>query len=76
MDEEGEKRQLSRINQVKQERNNAEVQRTLSDLQKAASGTDNVMPFLLDAVREYATLGEICGVLRNVFGSHQQPSVY
>ena len=53
-------------------RNHHEVQRTLDALQRAAEGTVNTMPFLLDAVRAYATLGEICDALRGVFGTYQE----
>ena len=48
----------------------------LDSLRRAASGTENTMPSILDAVRAYATLGEICAALRDVFGSHKEsPSI-
>ena len=50
----------------------ASVQKTLDALRRAAEGTENTMPFLLDAVRAYATLGEICDALRAVFGTYQE----
>ena len=48
------------------------MQQTLDALQRAAEGTENTMPYLLDAVRAYATLGEICDALRGVFGTYQE----
>ena len=47
----------------------------LDRLRIAAGGTENVMPFILDAVRVYATLQEIVDVLREVFGSYREPVV-
>ena len=48
------------------------VDETLAALKTACEGTDNVMPFILEAVKTYATLGEICDVMRGVFGEYQQ----
>jgi methylmalonyl-CoA mutase N-terminal domain/subunit len=64
--------QKKKIQDVKAKRNNAAVTEKLEALRKACEGTENVMPFILDAVREYATLGEICGVMREVFGEYEQ----
>jgi methylmalonyl-CoA mutase N-terminal domain/subunit len=50
------------------------VRKTLDALKFAAEGTENTMPRLLDAVRAYATLGEICDALRDVFGTYQETS--
>ena len=50
---------------------NAAVTASLTALRQAAQGTDNLMPYLIDAVKTYATLGEICGVLRDVFGEYK-----
>jgi methylmalonyl-CoA mutase N-terminal domain/subunit len=44
-------------------------------LKTAANGTDNLMPPIIEAVRAYATLGEICGALRDVFGEYSPPTV-
>jgi len=76
IDEENEQKHLARLNQIRNERNNSEVQRSLSEIKRAAQGSDNLMPSILDAVRQYATLGEICSVLRDVFGSYQQTSIF
>ena len=60
--------QINKINNVKAERNNKEVEMTLKSLEEKAKGTDNLMPTILEAVEKYATLGEIADVLRSVFG--------
>ena len=64
--------QKKKINDTKEQRNNEAVKEKLQLLKKACEGTENVMPFILDAVRGYATLGEICGVMREVFGEYEQ----
>ena len=64
--------QKQKIKELQEERDNAAVAEKLASLKEAAEGTSNLMPFILDAVRAYATLGEICGVLRDVFGEYQQ----
>ncbi len=61
-------RQISRLNQVKLERDNNAVQIALEKIRNAAKGTDNLMPSILDAVRAYASIGEICDILRDVWG--------
>jgi methylmalonyl-CoA mutase N-terminal domain/subunit len=66
--------QIERLEGLKSERNNEKVKDILSDLRKAAGGTDNLMPIILEAVRVYATLGEICDALRDVFGEYQPVS--
>jgi methylmalonyl-CoA mutase N-terminal domain/subunit len=63
--------QLARLAEVKQSRNDDEVRRTLIQLQRAAEGRENTIPSLLDAVRAYATVGEICDVLANVWGRYR-----
>ena len=65
-------RQKQKIADLKAKREQAKVDETLAALKTACEGTDNVMPFILEAVRAYATLGEICGVMREVFGEYQQ----
>lgn len=64
--------QKQKLEALRKERDNAKVDTTLAALKKAAQGEENLMPFILDAVRAYATLGEVCGVLREVFGEYQQ----
>jgi methylmalonyl-CoA mutase N-terminal domain/subunit len=65
---------LKRLQTLRQERDNERVAETLNALRNAAAGTDNTMPFILDAVRAYATLGEITDVFRDVFGIYQEPN--
>ncbi|NLM42941.1 MAG: methylmalonyl-CoA mutase family protein [Clostridiales bacterium] len=64
--------QKQKLKALKEERDNNKVQESLAALKKAAEGDDNLMPYILEAVKQYATLGEICGVLREVFGEYQQ----
>lgn len=64
--------QKQKLVDLRAKRDNQAVTQKLADLRKACEGTENVMPFILDAVRVYATLGEICGVMREVFGEYQQ----
>ncbi len=64
--------QTKKIQETKAARNNDAVKSKLEALRTACQGTENVMPFILDAVKEYATLGEICQVMRDVFGEYEQ----
>lgn len=64
--------QKQKLVELKAKRDNAKVEETLSALKKACEGTENVMPYVLAAVKTYATLGEICDVMRGVFGEYQQ----
>lgn len=65
-------RQIARLEKMKAARNNDAVKAALEKLREAAKGTENLMPYLIDAVNTYATLGEICGVLREEFGEYKQ----
>ena len=69
---EAERYQKEKLARVKKERNNTKVKETLSVLKKAAQGTDNVVPPILEAVKVYATLGEISDTLREVFGEYRE----
>lgn len=65
------------LKQVRSKRNKAKVDEALSKLRSAAEDVEtNLMPFILDAVGEYATLGEICDTLREVFGEHKPSSIF
>ena len=75
IDESVERRQVERLREMKARRNQAEVDRTLNALRKAAAGSENTMPYILDAVRAYATVGEMCGALKDVFGGYTETSV-
>jgi methylmalonyl-CoA mutase N-terminal domain/subunit len=72
MDPEGEERQIARLRRVRAERDGVAYDRAMAALRRAAEGTDNLMPPLLDTVRAYATLGEITTLLKEVFGEHQE----
>jgi len=65
------RRQKAQLSAVRWKRDGAAVERALARLRGAAEGRDNLMPFILEAVRTYATIGEICDVLRAVFGVHR-----
>lgn len=65
-------RQIARLEKMKASRDNEAVKAALEKLREAAKGTENLMPYLIDAVKTYATLGEICGVLREEFGEYKQ----
>jgi len=63
-------RQAEKLKQLRARRDNERVQKTLEDLKRAAATDENLMPPILECVKAYATIGEICGVLRNVFGEY------
>jgi methylmalonyl-CoA mutase N-terminal domain/subunit len=65
--------QIQRIRSLKSRRNGALVMRALAELKKEAEAGRNLMPPLIKAVREYATLGEMCDTLRDVFGAYSEP---
>jgi methylmalonyl-CoA mutase N-terminal domain/subunit len=75
MDPQGYEIQCARLEEVKTSRDNRAVGRCLSDLRQAAAGSDNVMPYLLEAVKAYATLQEMMDVFREVFGEYQEPVI-
>ena len=76
MDEKGEERQIKRLNKLRNDRNKQKYERSIERLRKAAEGDENLMPYILDCVHAYATLGEICQVLRDVFGEYEEPAIY
>ena len=75
MDPQGYERQVARLERVRRERDNERVAMTLAALRQAAQGSENTMPYILDCVRAYATLGEIMGVFRQVFGEYREPTI-
>jgi methylmalonyl-CoA mutase N-terminal domain/subunit len=64
--------QKKKIEKLKSTRDSEKVQEALEVLKAKAETDENLMPFIIDAVKEYATLGEVCGVLREVFGEYEQ----
>ncbi len=68
---EDERLQIERLEGVRKRRDDSEVEDALEALRTAARGEDNLMPYLIDAVKAYATTGEICNAMRDVFGEYQ-----
>jgi methylmalonyl-CoA mutase N-terminal domain/subunit len=68
-------RQQERLRRVRAERSGEELTRRLDHLRRAAEGTENLMPHIYEAVKAYATLGEICDALRTVFGVYEEVAI-
>ena len=68
---EEERRQKENVAAVREERDDADVEQRLDALREAARGDENLMPYIIDAVKAYATTGEVCDAMRDVFGEHQ-----
>src|SRR5579863_5454125 len=68
-------RQHARLKKLRAERSSSEVERRLQSLRKASEGSENLMPFIYDAVKSYATLGEICEAMRTVFGAYEEVAI-
>ena len=64
---------MERLAQVRRERDDDAVRAKLEAVRAAATAGENVMPSVIDAVELYATVGEVCGVLKDVFGTLQEP---
>lgn len=76
VDEVAEKTQISKLNKFKQSRDNKKTTAALEKLRTACNTNDNMMPYIIDAVESYATLGEICKVMRDEFGEYVQGDVF
>lgn len=74
--EEWARSQIAAVKELKRTRDNRAVSESLKSLKKAAQGTENVMPRLVDCCRNYATVGEMANVFRDVFGEHREPSIF
>jgi methylmalonyl-CoA mutase N-terminal domain/subunit len=68
--------QVAKLARLRRERDDATVRSALARLRDTARGQENLMPAVLEAVRAYATLGEMAGVLREVWGEHKEPAVF
>lgn len=68
--------QVKSLKKVKKERNSARVKEKLKDLRRAAENGENLMPRILECVRAYATLGEMCNTLKEVFGVYREPIIF
>lgn len=73
MDPDGYNRQLARLEALRLERDNEKVSQALEAVRTACQGTENVMPYLIEAAKAYATLSEVTDVMREVFGVYQEP---
>ena len=67
--------QIRLLNKVRAERNSDNVNKSLDELRKAAQGKDNLMPYILEAVKVYASVGEICNTMREIFGEYKETVV-
>jgi methylmalonyl-CoA mutase N-terminal domain/subunit len=68
--------QIQRLREVKRERDNRKVVQLLKDLESAAKGDKNVMPYLLECCKAYATLGEMTKVFKEAYGEFKEPSIF
>ncbi|MFX1601473.1 MAG: methylmalonyl-CoA mutase, partial [Promethearchaeota archaeon] len=68
--------QIRKLHRLKEERDNDKVKEKLERLKEAARGTENLMPFIIDAVREYTSIGEIINALKEVFGTYHEDSIF
>src|SRR5947209_825178 len=75
IDESVRSHQIERLEQTKARRDNGAVVKALDGLRKAAQRGENTMPMTIEAVRAYATLGEICSALRDVYGVYEEPAI-
>lgn len=71
-----EKSQVKQVRKLKKDRNNRKVKEELALLRKAARNGENLMPRILDCVRTYATLGEMCNTLKEEFGVYREPIIF
>lgn len=69
--DEEQQQQKERVQSIREDRDQAAVDDALADLKAAAEGDENVMPYIVDAVKAYATTGEICNAMRDVFGEYR-----
>lgn len=76
IDESVAEKQLQRLREVKKERNSSKVKEALSNLKKAVSDDENLMPFILECVKAYCTLGEIMDTLREIWGTYNEPAQF
>jgi methylmalonyl-CoA mutase N-terminal domain/subunit len=75
IDESVEQQQIERLQNLRKTRDNDQVQRTLDGIREIARGSGNMMYPILEAVKAYATLGEICNAMRDVFGEYREPEI-
>jgi methylmalonyl-CoA mutase, N-terminal domain len=73
---ETERSQVRALRELRRKRNPGKWKTALKKLKTAAAGEENLMPFIIDAVKSYATVGEICGALKEVFGEYKEPALF
>jgi methylmalonyl-CoA mutase N-terminal domain/subunit len=76
IDETVEKEHVARVGALRERRDASAARKALDNLKDAAGGRDNLMPPIIEASRAYATLGEMCDALREVFGEYEEPPVF
>ena len=76
IDDEVERRQIARTQKIRKERDNKKVEAALDGLRKASEGEDNIMPHVVNAVKEYTTIGEIFQVWRDIWGEWDEPKIF
>jgi len=76
IDDKVEEEQIKILEHVRDQRNNGQVQEKLEKLKQAANGTENLMPYIMDAIREYASIGEVMATLKEVFGEYREDSIF
>ena len=76
IDEKVAQEQIENLHEIIKERDNEKLQQKLSNLKEAAKGTENLMPYIIEAVREYASIGEIISTLKEVFGIYEEDSIF
>jgi methylmalonyl-CoA mutase N-terminal domain/subunit len=76
IDPEVERKQIERLHRTKRERDNKKVQQALDGLRKASEGTENVMPHIVNCVKEYASIGEIFDIWRELWGEWEEPKIF
>ena len=76
IDEEVAKHQIENLQKLKHERNNELLKDSFKKLKNAAEGTENLMPYIIEAVKNYASVGEIINTLKEVFGTYQEDSIF
>jgi len=68
--------QIENLQNLRDQRNNEKVQAKLEVLKEAARGTENLMPYIMDAIREYASIGEVMAALKEIFGVYREDSIF
>jgi len=76
IDDKVEEEQIKILQHVRDQRNNGQVQEKLEKLKQAAKSTENLMPYIMDAIREYASIGEVMATLKEVFGEYREDSIF